>query len=106
MLNKGKRMNKKTQLVSLVAGKALLTASHFSLAGEKCERDSKTQEVQTTPVNAVFSSPRNSFVKSDNLYVVGSNVSSLNIEIDGIQRCGQLVDVYLVYSTGLASSSD
>lgn len=99
-------MYKKSQLVGLVAGKALLTASHLSLAGEKCERNSKTQEIETTPVNAVFSSPGKSFVKSKNIYVVGSDISSLNIQIDGIQRCGQLVDVYMVYSTDLSSSTE
>jgi len=98
---------KKSKLISLVAGKTLLTAGHFALSGETCpDPDSKSSSVENTPVSVEFIPPEESFANQDDFYVVGSNISSLKVRVRGIERCGQVVDVYLVYSVDLASPGD
>jgi hypothetical protein len=98
---------KKSKLINLAAGKVLLAASHVAFSGEICpDPDSKSQSVENTPLAVELIPPEDSFADQNDFYVVGSDVSSLKFRVSGIERCGQLVDIYLVYSVDLASPGD
>jgi hypothetical protein len=98
---------KKSKFINLVAGKTLLTASHVALSGQTCpDPNSKSQSVENTAIDAEITAPDSFTNLQNDFYVVGSDLSSLKVRVSGLERCGQAVDIYLVYSVDLASPND